>query len=52
MFRTIVRHNCASDDNTRLLSVNDTEEDINNRSVPFDWPLTNRISGKRSYIYI
>jgi hypothetical protein len=45
VFSTIIRHHCVSNDITRLISVNTTEEDMNNRSLSSDSLLTNRISG-------
>jgi hypothetical protein len=43
------QHHCVSDDNTRLMLINDTETDINNHSLAFDWPLTNRNLGKNNF---
>lgn len=43
LFSTITRHQCLSIDNTRLISINNTDEDINNKSSLFDWNISNRI---------
>ncbi len=41
----IIKHHCSLNDNNRLILVNNTEEDMNNHSLSFDWSLTHRVSG-------
>ncbi len=52
IFSAIVRHQCASIDNTRLISMNNTEEELNNHSLSSDWSsTTNRVSGTNIFNY-
>ena len=50
-FSTTVAERCPMDQNVRLIGNNDTgEDDSNNRSLPYDWPVTNRSSGESNEI--
>lgn len=45
---TIIKHRCASDDDTRLITVNNTEGEMINDSISFDWTSTSRISNEQT----
>jgi hypothetical protein len=45
----IWQHHCSSDNNTRSKALNNTEKDISNHSLTFDWPLTNRNISKKNF---
>ncbi|CAF1092182.1 unnamed protein product [Rotaria sordida] len=44
---TMVRHHCSSADSIRSISINDTEIDINNYSLPNDWSLSSPVSDEQ-----